>query len=127
MNPIKAKCRKCGKEAPSDSFRLHYLHKMMVCPDCFSGRTEQKAATAAAQKTARPAGWDAEDEYLEKASRMRREEQKVTVTPITNSEYVQYLCGKCKYNFRYHPVRHQPRVCPYCDTEVLKVRAYNSV
>ena len=36
------KCRKCGKEAAADLFKLHYAHKMMVCPDCFTGRTDIK-------------------------------------------------------------------------------------
>ncbi|MBS3166221.1 hypothetical protein J4444_03805 [Candidatus Woesearchaeota archaeon] len=38
MNPVKAKCKHCGKDAASDQFRLHYQLRMMVCPACYSGK-----------------------------------------------------------------------------------------
>ena len=40
MNIVKAKCRRCNNSVPADQFKLHYSYKMMVCPNCFSGKTQ---------------------------------------------------------------------------------------
>lgn len=130
LNAPKAKCKKCGKEAAADMFKLHYVHKMMVCPDCFSGRTEQKKALEDKEKkteSPRPAGWDADDVYLEKAARSRKQETSSVFKPISGTEYVQCACQNCKYTFRYHPIKKMPWCCPYCNAPVPKLRTFGSV
>jgi len=130
LNAPKAKCRKCGKEAAADLFKLHYAHKMMVCPDCFSGRTEQKKALEEKEKKGenpRPAGWDADDVYLEKMSRIKKEQTRSVFRQIAGTEYVQCTCQSCKYSFRYHPIKKMPWSCPYCNAAVPNIRSFNSM
>ena len=128
MGPgIKAKCRQCGKEAAADSFKLHYKYRMMVCPDCFSGKTEKQREEKlkAEVQPVHPAGWDKEDEYLEKASRMKVKEVP-QYKRIPGSDLVQMSCKNCNYTFKYDSSKQSPRTCPYCDCEVPKVNIYNS-
>jgi len=125
---VNAKCRNCGKDADSDSFKLHYKFKMMVCPNCFSGKTEQQQQKAAVQKKetpVRPAGWDHEDEYLEKMSRLKRKDENNNFTKIPGTDQVMYTCVSCKYAFRYSPLKKIPPNCPYCNSEIPKLRLYN--
>ena len=99
MNGVRATCRVCGEEALADQFKMHYELRQMVCPSCFSGKTEQKKAK---KETAppKPAGWDAEDEYLEKTKRMRnKEEVRGTFKKIPGTPQVQYTCF-CSYTFK---------------------------
>lgn len=127
-NAPKAKCRKCNKEAAADMFKLHYQYKMMVCPDCFTGRTDiKKTPEVKRDEPPRPKGWDAEDAYLEKASRMRKQETQSAFRKIPGTEYVQCTCTACKYTFRYHPIKKTPWGCPYCNAEVPRLRNFNSV
>ena len=127
-NPVKATCKGCGQQAAADSFKLHYKLKMMVCPNCFTGKTDREKAKEAGQKEvkpSRPAGWDAEDEYLEKTSRARKEQQaEVSVVRIPGSSNVQFKCPHCKYPFKYNPETKVPRTCPYCDKDVTGYRAF---
>ena len=124
---VKAKCRNCGKEANSDSFKLHYKFKMMVCPDCFSGRTEQlkKRTDPLKIEKHKPKGWDAEDEYLEKVSRMRKEENQAQFSRIQGTSKVMCKCAKCTYSFKYDPFKRQPTSCPNCDIDIPKVKSYH--
>ncbi|MBI2666003.1 hypothetical protein HYX13_00160, partial [Candidatus Woesearchaeota archaeon] len=39
---IKAQCKVCNGFAVADQFRLHPIHRQMVCPSCFTGKTDQK-------------------------------------------------------------------------------------
>ena len=123
---IKAVCRNCKREADSESFKLHYKYKMMVCPDCFSGRTEQKKQEVKKKEEVRPAGWDQEDDYLEKMAKMKGKDETVSrFTKIPGSEQVMYCCLNCKYSFRYHPLKKIPHNCPYCDIEIPKLKTFN--
>ena len=123
-NVVKATCKQCGQQAPADQFKLHHQFRMMVCPNCYTGKTQKQAEQKAkeAEKPKRPAGWDADDEYLDRASRQKREQMDVQVSKIPGSSYVQYKCAHCKYSFKFNPDTRTPRTCPYCDTEVPKVR-----
>lgn len=122
---VRAKCKNCGQEAPADQFKLHFQYKMMVCPACFTGKTqkEQEQKKAVVPK---PAGWDAEDDYLEKASRLRRQEAQQVFTPIVGTNHVKYSCQNCSYNFKYDVVRKMPSACPYCNGYIPRVKV-NSV
>jgi len=125
---IKAKCRNCDKEAPADQFKLHYKYKMMVCPDCFSGKTDklqkQKEQAIKVDKP-KPPGWDAEDVYLEKAAKMKKEDNQAQFSRIPGTGQVQCKCASCKYSFKYNPTKRQPHVCPYCSSDIPKLKTYN--
>ncbi|MBU1201013.1 MAG: hypothetical protein KKA51_00800 [Nanoarchaeota archaeon] len=66
----------------------------------------------------KPAGWDAEDAYLEKMKK------KIDITkPVVqeiDEERVKYTCLKCKYVFVYNMFKEYPKTCPYCKTPVSK-------
>ena len=125
---IKVKCRNCNREADCESFKLHYKFKAMVCPDCFSGRTEQLQKRVDPLKKVepkRPPGWDAEDEYLEKIARLKKEENQDQFKRIHGSSKVMCKCFNCNFSFRYDPFKRTPGNCPCCDSEVPRVKTYN--
>ena len=59
---LRIQCGACKGFAPASQFKLHYKFKKVVCPSCFSGRTEQeerkKAAAPEAAQSKKPEGWD---------------------------------------------------------------------
>lgn len=125
---VNAICRNCHKAAPSDQFRLHYKLRMMVCPNCFSGKTQTQQAKETANQKAeppKPAGWDKEDEYLQKVSRARKEQTQSQFTKIAGSQHVKCTCAQCKFTFKYDPYNKVPRTCPYCNIEVPNVKIFN--
>jgi hypothetical protein len=124
---VPAVCRICNKSSPSDQFRLHHTYKMVVCPTCFSGRTEELRKKEAQLKVepAKPAGWDKEDEYLEKMSTIRKSEQESSFSKVPGTSHVRCTCPSCKFSFKYDPFRKSPKTCPYCDIEVPKLSTYN--
>lgn len=121
---VKARCRNCGKEAPSDQFKLHYKLQQMVCPTCYSGKT-QKEEQRKREEAPKPAGWDMDDAYLEKVSKVRRQEEKEQFKKIPGTDYVKYACKNCKYEFRYDVFRKTPRSCPYCNADIPKLRTFS--
>lgn len=125
---VKSLCKNCGKPAPAESFKLHYQYKMMVCPECYSGRTEQKKQQVEREQKkepAKPAGWDKEDEYLERMSRLKRDETQAQFTKIPGTDSVTCRCTSCKYQFKYNPFKKMPRNCPYCNVEVPRLKEFN--
>ena len=123
---IKAKCRNCEKESDSEDFKLHYKFRMMVCPNCFSGRTEQQNKIIEKKAAPpKPPGWDKEDEYLEKMSRLKKDEQKSMFQKIPGTDHVMCKCNMCKYSFKYNPFRKMPRTCPYCNADIPKLRTFS--
>ncbi len=146
MIGVKAKCKNCGNEALADQFKLHNGFRMMVCPNCYTGKTKTVVGTGKGTETERmreagwaggagrtgnqpveastpkPAGWDKEDEYLERASRLRKQETQATFSKIEGTEFVKYVCQHCKYNFRYSPSKRIPATCPYCDFDIPRVK-----
>ncbi|MBI2146457.1 hypothetical protein HYU22_03895 [Candidatus Woesearchaeota archaeon] len=126
---IKVPCKNCGVLAPAEDFKLHHKYRLMVCPNCYTGKTEQLKQKAAAQEKAptRPPGWDKEDEYLERLSVMRRQENQSQFSKISGTDLVKCACSNCKYAFKYDPSKKQPKTCPYCDAPVPKLRTYNLV
>lgn len=124
---VKVLCKNCGQQAPADDFKLHYKYKLMVCPACYSGRTEEikKKEEKRELPPRRPAGWDEIDDYLERVSTLKKEENQAQFSKIPGTDQVQCKCSNCKYNFKYNPYKKLPRTCPYCDTEIPKLRTYN--
>ncbi len=127
---LRIQCRVCKGFAPADQFKLHYKYKQVVCPNCASGRKEpeekKKAAVAEPVQPKKPAGWDKEDEYLEKMIRLKQQSQpqpKIEKIPGTN--LVKLACFKCAYKFKYDPFRKMPQVCPYCNIDVPNLKTYN--
>ncbi len=143
---VTAKCRKCGKSMPTTEFVLDPIFGAMVCAACSKERktkesmdamkkkqqaieqevaAKQGTARPAAQKAPppqpaknRPAGWDAEDDYLEKLSRAKQDNI-VQVKRIDRSR-VQYKCPKCHYDFPYNLDKQKPSKCPFCNTGIFK-------
>jgi len=123
---VKATCKVCNQAFPSDQFRLHFKLKMMVCPNCFSGKTQkrQEEQKVVAEKPKIP-GWDAEDEYLVKAAKMRQQTEKATFKRVPGTQQIKCICHNCTYSFNYDPFRKMPRACPYCNTDIPRLKEYS--
>jgi len=72
----------------------------------------------------KPLGWDKDDEYLEKISRMRKQEDQAQFEKIPGTDHVKCTCPHCKYTFRYDPFRKIPKTCPYCNNDVPKLKTF---
>lgn len=121
---FKAKCKNCGNEAPPEQFKLHHQLRMMVCPTCYTGKSKPKESAPESKpaEPPRPAGWDKEDEYLERMSRIKRQQSQSVFNKIEGTDTVKCTCPACKYSFRFNTEKGTPRVCPYCDSEVPKFK-----
>jgi len=97
----------------------------MVCPGCFKGKAVAKDEKPKKVEPPRPPGWDADDDYLEKMSRLKKQEQNVQFKKIPGTDQVQCTCMKCKYQFKYDPFRKRPRVCPYCSEEIPQMKTFS--
>ena len=126
MNIVKANCRRCGSSVPADQFKLHYSYKMMVCPNCFSGKTQLQEEKKKVEevKPAKPAGWDQEDLYLEKFhSKQQKQEPIFRKVPATG--HIECTCRKCSYSFKYDPFRKKPKTCPYCNEAIPRLNTFS--
>lgn len=129
---VKIQCKICNGFADSDQFKLHHEFKKMVCPTCYSGKNKKEAekkpeAVLTPLVPPKPAGWDHEDEYLEKMIRYKKQETPpVQFQKIEGSEHIKCKCMKCKFSFKYDPIRKVPRTCPYCNMNIPQTRAFNS-
>jgi len=126
---LRIQCGACKGFAPANQFKLHYKFKKVVCPNCASGRTEQEERKKAAvanveQAKPKPAGWDKEDEYLERMARMRQNDLKLKVEKVPGTTVVKLTCQKCSYPFKYDLYRKMPRACPYCNGEIPNLKAF---
>jgi DNA-directed RNA polymerase subunit RPC12/RpoP len=131
-NEVKAACKRCGRSAPASQFILDPIYGMMVCPFCLKERKSKAAASmirqdrqnAEAKKEEeaknKPAGWDKEDEYLERAYAKKKQSQ-IAVEKI-DANHFNYTCPKCKYRFVYDSERKHPKVCPYCNGQIFSMR-----
>lgn len=128
MTSVAAKCRICNNTAPADQFQLSHKHKLMVCPNCYSGKTEllrEKIEKATKEKPPKPLGWDAEDEYLEKAVKLKQQEKKPKFERIPGTNQVNCICHHCEFKFRYNPFKKLPGTCPYCNGDIPKLRLFS--
>jgi DNA-directed RNA polymerase subunit RPC12/RpoP len=126
---IKVKCKRCGRSANSTEFVIDPVYRMAVCPACVKERKQSlKVKAEIAQMKGKkevvdekkPAGWDKEDAYLEKAYTMKMQNT-VKVEKI-DDEKVKYKCAKCSYDFVYNAIKNTPSSCPYCGAKVSKIR-----
>jgi len=126
-NEIKVVCKQCGRQAAAESFVLDHVYKKMVCPNCIKERyvkeklhkevQELKDKNKLAQQTeirSKPAGWDAEDAYLEKAFKMKAKTQ--VKTQRIDENRLRCTCPKCEYQFIYNETKKYPYNCPYCSS-----------
>jgi DNA-directed RNA polymerase subunit RPC12/RpoP len=125
MGMVQAICRNCSKSADSESFKLHYQIRMMVCPDCFSGRTQKQEERQEKVEKPKPPGWDVEDAYLEKISKQKKKEEASRFRKIPGTDHVIFNCPGCKFEFRYNPFTKRPRTCPYCNGQIPKLRTFS--
>jgi hypothetical protein len=117
-------CKVCGNSHPAEQFKLHHDYRQMVCGGCFSGKTGPKKVERK-QEVKKPVGWDSEDEYLEKFSKLRKEENQAQFTRIPGTDNVKCRCAACKYSFKYNPYKKTPSICPYCNTDIPKLKTFN--
>lgn len=123
---VQVKCKNCGNLAPSNLFKLDYRYGFVVCPACQKGKTHKreskkplipvkKKLSPTGPRRTKPAGWDFEDELLEK---MWAEKQKVKGKLVRiDKNRMRFTCGKCGYTFTFIEDR-KPKGCPYCDTSL---------
>jgi DNA-directed RNA polymerase subunit RPC12/RpoP len=124
---IKVKCKNCGKEYPADSFVLDHVYKMVVCPQCVKDRQKKELIRKDAEKQVshdiakKPAGWDKEDEMIEKAYEAKLSKREATTNTMvkTPDGKYKYRCPKCKYEFAYNKETNTPSRCPYCNWEIF--------
>jgi Zn finger protein HypA/HybF involved in hydrogenase expression len=137
---IKVICKKCGRSAKASEYVLDPDYKMMVCSACskerlsqvktkkqepIAKREEERTREAQPMKN-KPAGWDSDDEALEKMTRSRPSANggapKSQYERI-DDENVKLTCPKCEYKFTYNTERMNPNSCPYCGVKLnIKVR-----
>lgn len=127
MESIRVKCRNCGRDTRSDELVLDPVYRKMVCPYCVSERRQREqvhkevAEQRLAQKEAakpkdKPAGWDHEDDYLERAYK-QKQDNKVRVEWIDKVK-ARYTCQKCGFKFTINAQKIIPAHCPYCGADV---------
>ena len=127
---VQVKCKNCGNLASSDLFKIDYRYGFVVCPVCQKGKVHRKETQESligvkknelpttGPRKAKPAGWDFEDDLLEK---MWAEKQKLKGKFVRlNKDRMRFTCGKCGYAFTFVEDR-KPRSCPYCDTELPRI------
>jgi rubrerythrin len=124
IGDIKVKCKKCGRTASAAEFVLDPIYGMMVCQGCVkdrrSGQIASQIKEQKPEEPKKPAGWDREDEYLEKAYRQKM--KSMTKVQQVDDERVMYECPNCKYTFKYNFVKKTPARCPYCSNDIYKIR-----
>ncbi|MFH1399042.1 MAG: hypothetical protein ABIG95_02940 [Candidatus Woesearchaeota archaeon] len=122
---IKVKCTVCGQDWDANDFVLDPIYRKVVCSACAKKR-RQRVANAKAEKIEvvpkKPAGWDAEDEYLDRVARVKQQEPVIDVEKV-DSNKVRYTCPKCRYSFNYNIETHAPSKCPFCSREISKFRS----
>ena len=121
IKDVKVRCRNCGGEAYSDEFKLDNIKGVMVCPNCSNKPSVQLIDKEVEENGVddKPAGWDEVDDYLEKAYRDKKNKQPEVIKAEDGSVYVQCVCKKCQYGFRYNTLKKWPHSCPSCGREVI--------
>ncbi|MCX8147016.1 MAG: hypothetical protein N3D84_00955 [Candidatus Woesearchaeota archaeon] len=128
---VKAVCRNCGRYVNTNDLILDPVFKMMVCKECVKDRKMRESVHKEAREMRlqkkqqgiiqeeKPAGWDYDDEVIEKAYKMKMKTS-VKVEKVGNK--VKYSCPKCKYTFLYDPEKKKPARCPYCASDIRSIR-----
>jgi DNA-directed RNA polymerase subunit RPC12/RpoP len=125
---ITAICKKCGRASAASDFILDTYAGIMVCSNCFKKRKDISNKTKVEiedekrreeEKRSRPAGWDKEDEYLERVAKTKKE---LNIAKKIDDINVKYLCPGCKYSFKYNTKTKLPNSCPYCGLNVSDMK-----
>jgi predicted Zn-ribbon and HTH transcriptional regulator len=138
-NRVKVKCNRCGKDVYSDEFILDPDYKMMVCQACVREKrtrrevwdeVNKQKADAKRQKQLeagqnpdeeseepKPAGWDKEDEILEKLSKQKQRFKDSYVANVVSPGKAK--CKRCGFVFKYNEDINKPSACPYCAHPVM--------
>ena len=129
-NQVQAECPKCNNRSAADAFVLDYLERRMVCPGCFKkarkpSLKEQVAKQEKVVKETKPIGWDKEDEYLVKISKLKKEQDQAQFKRIPGTNQVSCKCMKCKYVFKYDHFKKIPVSCPYCNQDIPRFKTFN--
>lgn len=137
MNRIEVICRRCGRKAPADEFKVDHIYKLAVCKVCYTDRkkdipkkveekTSREQITPQELKTPenkyeirKSKILDEDDEYLERAVEKKKQEilrQKEDTVKVKNLQdnKVLYPCQHCTYKFKYNIQTQRPTKCPYC-------------
>ena len=133
MEEIKVKCKRCNKEWDAEKLVLDPVYKMMVCPQCVQERIQpskkpkemepQDLEPKITPEKKKPAGWDEDDELLEKLNKQKEIIQKDQQKPKVNYERIdadnlRVQCPKCSYKFKYDLNKNSPKSCPYCNLKI---------
>ena len=116
---VKVKCKNCGSLANADDFKLDTINARMVCPNCTSKSNKKEDVIEVPKK---PAGWDQEDEYIERAYKFKKNGTPKFEKIEGSNVYIMYLCEKCQYKFRYNTLKHWPNSCPRCGKDLREIR-----
>lgn len=125
---VEVVCKQCGKNAKADEFVLDPYFKKMVCPSCVKDRMSKSRMLAKGKEQAleqetktanRPAGWDEDDELLERAHKQSKPAS-VQVERV-GADKVKLRCQKCNYAFVYNTALRTPKSCPYCNAALPKI------
>lgn len=113
-NTLKVRCKACGRMDSPDNFKLDYRFNTVVCSSCIKDKDREKEKKEQPMRVepVKPAGWDNEDLYLEKAYK----EKKDTFSGLSGITLVK--CRKCSFKFNYNIDTNSPKACPYCDSKV---------
>jgi len=129
---IKVKCKRCGRSSKAEEFVLDSDFRMMVCQNCIKEKKMKNEVYDELSKKKelkkgkieevekKPAGWDKEDEYLERTQKMRMKE--MAQVERVDDEKVKYKCPKCSYKFLYNSIKKIPGRCPYCNSDIARFR-----
>ena len=139
---IEVNCRRCGRKAPADEFKVDHVYKLAVCKVCFTEREKNipkkpkeeptlkdlmKKQTHSEEKEEsyeiKKSKIFDEDEELEKAvkkkqEKIRLEKENYVKTKKLDNTKVLYPCQNCNYKFKYNLDTQRPLVCPYCEKKV---------
>ncbi|MFP4567996.1 MAG: hypothetical protein ACLFN8_03555 [Candidatus Woesearchaeota archaeon] len=145
MVKIEVLCRRCGRKAPADEFKIDHVYKLAVCRVCYTEREKnlpkksvvvnsstmnvpdmpkiEKSDDSSPYEIRKSKIFDEDDVYLEKAVERKKahiEERRansVRVKRVSDSK-VLYPCVKCNYKFKYNVETKKPIDCPYCGAKV---------
>ena len=123
-NNVKAKCPKCNAMVDANSFVLSYIERKMICQTCHKQKDKKVKPIIKKEKIQRPAGWDKEDEELERLVKAKNIKLTGKIERVPGEKHIRYNCPECNFKFRYFPLERRPRYCPYCSHENPVIRLH---
>lgn len=124
---ISAKCKNCGNSAKLEDLKLDPTFGKVVCVRCINERMKKEGVKKLApeekkeeEKPKMPAGWDLEDEELERSYK-EKIKSRVKVTRL-EGDRVRYPCPKCSHLFTFNLKTRMPSSCPLCNEKIRSMR-----